>query len=119
MKNQCGILLALLLLLTACSKKEEPLELLVNREQVDKVKEAIENGADVNEGAGTMTPLHMAAFRGNKEIAIILLDSGADVNVVDYQGSTPLFNAVNHADPELVKLLLEAGQAKWPISKQK
>ncbi len=101
--------LVLLLLFTACSKKEEPLDLLVNREQVDKVKESIEKGADVNEGAGTWTPLKSAAMTGNKEITKILLDNGADVNATDYTGCTPLFSAVNHADREYVKMFIEAG----------
>ena len=39
----------------------------------------------------------------------LLLDHGADVNVKDEDGETPLFCASNNGHKEIVKLLLEHG----------
>ena len=38
-----------------------------------------------------------------------LLLSGANVNVIDEQGFTPLFNAIAYDHPGIAKLLLEKG----------
>ncbi|MCA1596180.1 MAG: ankyrin repeat domain-containing protein [Chloroflexi bacterium] len=71
----------------------------------------IEHGADVNGtgGIGKMTPLHMAARRGNAAIAEILLDSGADIEAKDTGGETPLRRAVNCRQESVVRLLLSRG----------
>ncbi|CAE7203548.1 XBOS33 [Symbiodinium necroappetens] len=40
-----------------------------------------------------VAPLHMAAFDGSVEMMKLLLNRGADVNVRDRHGQTPLFFA--------------------------
>jgi ankyrin repeat protein len=52
-----------------------------------------------------------AARRGDLEAARLLLDKGADVNIVDYRGYTPLILAAqfDRDSPELVRLLLSRG----------
>jgi len=56
-------------------------------------------------------PLHVAAWRGHVHVVQALLDSGADVNVVDtvYSMATPLHEAVRGGYRECVKALLDAG----------
>ena len=55
------------------------------------------------------TALMWAAFDGQKEIAQMLIDAGADVNAKDADGSTVLMHAVSGGERETVKLLLDAG----------
>jgi ankyrin repeat protein len=60
---------------------------------------------------GWMTPLQMAAPQANFETVELLVKAGADVNAKDIRGLTPLALAVatDHADPRIVRLLLEHG----------
>lgn len=39
-------------------------------------------------------PLHLAVFRGNEEIADLLIKHGASINQPDSNGKTPLVKAV-------------------------
>ena len=65
-------------------------------------------GADVNakaEGASGMTPLHMAAQMGAKEVAGLLLAKGADINAKDMNGKTSLHLAVAQGKKDVAELL--------------
>ncbi len=53
--------------------------------------------------------LHRVCLTNDVEAARILIDSGVQVNLKGDMGSTPLHNAVEHSDLQIVKLLLEAG----------
>jgi ankyrin repeat protein len=57
------------------------------------------------------TPLHVAAKKGHKEIAELLLLVGADVNTqsVPSVGLTPLHFAVIHGHDDVVDMLIKAG----------
>ena len=58
------------------------------------------------------TALHLAAFFGQEDAARLLVEKGADVNVVSRNRDilvTPLHRAAARAHPGIVKLLLEAG----------
>ena len=55
------------------------------------------------------TPLHKAAERGHKEVVQLLIESGADQNVVDKRGRTSLHWAVSKGHKEVVQLLIENG----------
>lgn len=62
-------------------------------------------------------PLHLAARAGNCEAIEILLDHGADVNVFDDYGNTPLHRAIRSEPLEespAAKLLLSHGAALEP-----
>jgi hemoglobin len=61
----------------------------------DVVRALVRAGADVDAPSGSKrcTALHMAARRGNVEVAEALLDCEAEVNVRDAAGDTPLRRA--------------------------
>jgi ankyrin repeat protein len=77
----------------------------------DVVPALVRAGADVNanDGAKRCTPLHMAARRGNLEIAGALLDCGGNIEARDSVGDTPLRRAVNCGKVGLASLLLARG----------
>ncbi|KAL7887308.1 hypothetical protein AOLI_G00050290 [Acnodon oligacanthus] len=57
-----------------------------------------------------LTPLHLAVQEGNKKLAKMLLDSGADINAVDIKsGRSPLIHAVENNCMEMVNFLIENG----------
>ena len=56
--------------------------------------------------AGGATPLHFAAWNGQKEMAELLVAHGADVNARNSRGETPLAITGN---PEVIELLLGLG----------
>jgi ankyrin repeat protein len=57
------------------------------------------------------TALHYAADCARLEVARLLLDMGADVNLSNRRVATPLHMAVGKARLEMARLLLEEGQA--------
>jgi ankyrin repeat protein len=77
----------------------------------DVVRALIPGGAkvDAHDGVKHCTALHMAARRGNVEVAEALLDCGADIESRDSLGETPLRRAVNCAKTGVAALLLSKG----------
>lgn len=73
------------------------------------------DGTDINTpGPEDMTPLHIAADRGNVEFAKALLDAGADIDPINVWGNTPLWMAIMKLsrtcpDGSMVRLLLDHG----------
>jgi hemoglobin len=75
------------------------------------VRALVQGGADVNadDGVKHCTSLHMAARRGNVEVAGALLDCGADIEARDRLGDTPLRRSVNCDKAGVAALLLARG----------
>ena len=65
--------------------KQTPLMISSRTGHIDKVKELIASGIDINErdGKSGLTPLLFAINSKDLEIVKLLLDSGADVNQAD------------------------------------
>ncbi|KAF8639913.1 hypothetical protein AX17_001164 [Amanita inopinata Kibby_2008] len=55
------------------------------------------------------TALHLAALKGNEELAKMFCDLGADVNLSDNCGNTPLHYASSWGHVAIVQLLIERG----------
>jgi ankyrin repeat protein len=119
----------------AISKSSDPNNRLLDSASscdVVGVTEALKAGADTNsrESAEGQTPL-LLCLRGRKgpqqqlapgitfrqvrsadnirRIFDLLLEAGAEVNVVDYDGTSPLHWAVGHCFTDIVRALLQAG----------
>ena len=75
------------------------------------VRALAQRGANVNanDGVKHCTALHMAARRGNLEIAEALLDCGADIDAPDSLGDTPLRRSVNCDKIQVASLLIAKG----------
>ncbi|XP_067908850.1 fibronectin type 3 and ankyrin repeat domains protein 1 [Heterodontus francisci] len=65
---------------------------------------------DITDGHSLWTPLmRVAALSGNVKIASLLIKAGANVNIQDKMGKTPLMVAVLNSQDNLVQLLLKNG----------
>lgn len=75
------------------------------------VRQHIMAGSDLNikETTGGSSPLISAALFGRTEVALALIEAGADVNFKNNEGSTPLITAAFFCRPEIVKALLANG----------
>lgn len=75
------------------------------------VRALVRAGALVDERSDSKkcTALHMAARRGNAEVAEALIDCGADINARDRTGVTPLQRAKNCRKPAVASLLVARG----------
>ena len=90
----------------------------VIEKDLDKVKSLIKDGWDVNEtDYNHWTPLHYAAQDGLYSIAEVLISSGAEIDVKDDYGKSPLlvaaFNYPIGDSEKVIKLLLKNGADKF------
>ena len=89
-----------------------PLHYAVAHRHSDAVKLLLEYGAEVDEElaeALRLTPLHLAALRGDAEETERLLNGGADPNVRDVFCRTPLHYAAARNQKAAAELLLSRG----------
>lgn len=74
----------------------------------------IEKGADMKAKDNyKWTPLHHAAWKGEKDTAVILLYKGAEVNAKGDLGRTPLHYAAWKGHTDVVEILLYNGADVW------
>jgi ankyrin repeat protein len=79
---------------------------------LEGVKAAIEDGADpdyVSNGVFGQSALKVAAAHGYVDVIELLLKRGANINIVDEDGSTPLMYALLHENNNAVKILVANG----------
>ncbi|MBI3849896.1 MAG: ankyrin repeat domain-containing protein [Verrucomicrobia bacterium] len=79
----------------------------------DVAKLLLEHGANPNatavRGQAEVTPLMIAAGNGDAEIVSLLLMHKANPNLLDAQGNTALWNAINSRKVDVIRLLLANG----------
>jgi ankyrin repeat protein len=63
------------------------------------------------------TPLHKAAFSGNKAAILALLNHGADIHAIDNSGDTPLYDAIWNGNEAAILTLLDHGARVKVINK--
>jgi len=92
------------------SKKPIPLENAILNGDLDQVRMHLEAGVDLNQTipGDSAYPLHYAA-NSQADIIQLLIDHGADVDVRDDKGKTPLHCASVTANLENMRALLENG----------
>ncbi|HKK41359.1 MAG TPA: acyltransferase family protein [Bacteroidales bacterium] len=78
---------------------------------LETVLQHIKAGSDLDERepAGGSSPLITAIMFDRKEVALALIEGGADINFLNNDGSTPLHTAAFFCRTELVKILLDKG----------
>jgi ankyrin repeat protein len=91
-----------------------PLATAVDYDQKDMVVFLLKSGAQVDKkGVRGLAPIHYAACSKNPkafEITQILLDHGADVNMVaDHHKFTPIFYAIMNQNKPMVQFLINKG----------
>jgi len=89
--------------------KDEAARIAVAEDDIEALERLLGEGADINAAKGTYktTMLMEAAVRGNVRVMRLLLERGADVNMVDQDGWNALMGATVEGRLEPVKLLLE------------
>ena len=87
------------------------MELINSVSDINRVRELLDSGVDPNtRDINGDTILLFASSRDRIEIVKLLLQSGAEPNLVNtYSGSTPLHLASSYGYTDIVRLLLEAG----------
>ncbi|SIP96161.1 hypothetical protein SAMN05880574_10318 [Chryseobacterium sp. RU37D] len=95
-----------------------PLILACYRENIAVAEFLIEKVKDVNYGITQGSALTASVFKGNKGLTKKLLANGANANLADSNGVTPLIYAVQLQDKDLVKILLENNANKDLADKQ-
>lgn len=82
---------------------------------IDATRLFLKAGISVNSRVettnGSFTALHLAVNKGNKELATLLLEKGADVNATAFGSDTPLHVALRrtNSDMAMVQLLVNNG----------
>jgi len=79
---------------------------VINNDIKEAEKFAVEN---LNKGPWGYSPLHLAAMKGYKAMAELLIKKGANVNSGNDRGLTPLYLAIQEGQTDMVNLLLERG----------
>jgi ankyrin repeat protein len=81
-----------------------------NEGNKELVRLFIEKGADINaidEGSGETPLTRTISYGDNKGMLALLLEQGADPNIKNAAGDTPVFKAIARGDKDLVTLLIE------------
>lgn len=86
------------------------LEDLIWTGKTDQVVQAMRQDPTlVNAKQGGFTPLHLVSMNGNQALAQFLLENGAEVNALDFEGYSPLVRAKANGNEAIAKLLIEHG----------
>ena len=75
----------------------------------DLLRLLIKYGADVDAYGCNGTPLVLACWEGSRETVQIILEAGANPNLPNIHGGSPLHSAINHWDPWKIEILLRYG----------
>ena len=86
-----------------------PVILACYYDQTAVLKVLMQYKVELNEKPNSPTALQAAAYKGFTDCVKLLLDYGANPNIADANGTTPLIYAVQFSHTEIVDLLLKKG----------
>ena len=95
--------------LTSNDLQSTPLNASIAYREVEMFDYLLQIDADVNAQDDVGTALHMAIMTKQLDLAKVLLEKGASVDVKNSKGLTPLEMAIKTKQPDLAKVLLEKG----------
>lgn len=79
---------------------------LVKKNELDKVRQVIESGANVNySGSSGVTAIMPAIYNNNIELVRLLLEKGANIDAKNDSGITVLMVAACNGNAEIVKMI--------------
>lgn len=89
----------------------------VRKGNLDRVKDLIEKGADINSSDNDgNTPVHLAAKEGNLDVVKYLIEvKEVDLNAKDNNGNTPLHLATGEGRLDVVKYLIDEKKADFNV----
>lgn len=97
-------------------KKVTLLTQVICANRLDLTKLLVEHGADINKKDVESSALDCAAALGHIEIVVYLVNKGADVNIKNKNGNTPLHSAIMFNRNRVVKYLLSKKALTIPYS---
>ena len=96
-------------------RNDRQLQKATREGNIEKVKELLLKGAEVNKPDGRgVTPLMYAAWAGYTELVKVLVNNGADVNAEDPNGKTVLMHAEHNYHTDTIDYLIAVGAEKSP-----
>ncbi|TAL65236.1 MAG: hypothetical protein EPN84_01835 [Legionella sp.] len=93
----------------ACGDIEKVKECLAQSDDINEMSSTISSRGRKKPKLGEMTPLHLAAYYGHTQIAELLVQRGAKLNLQDSKGKTAMELAIFHHNLGLAKLLKQHG----------
>lgn len=109
--NNCNLEIVEELILSGANvdRKVYGIPMIMFTDLLDVIRILLDNGADPDASQDGETALFRHSRWADVEIIEELLAAGANVNVQNKYGHTPLYEAVSNLNLECVKVLLEAG----------
>ncbi len=102
-------ILALLLVFGISAAHAAPIHTAAREGDVDKVRELLDRGGDINRNSRNGTPLHVAILADRQEVVEFLIANGADVNAVSSTFGMPLHVAALKGSAIITSLLIANG----------
>lgn len=118
-KNKAALFLIIIMLLISCRAKKtdektyeiNDIILMIDKNDVESLRKIIPSNFNSNETIDEdgITFLDYAIEHNKDDVALFLIENGADVNHVDQKGKTTFSKAIGKISPELLNAFLEHG----------
>jgi ankyrin repeat protein len=89
---------------------------VVRNGNIKLVSYLLKNNYNINVKENGGTALHIAVYKKNIEMAILLIDNGIDIDIINNMYETPLCLAIRENDIEMAQLLILRGSNVYFIN---